>query len=449
VLISELAAADIGILGFGREGRAAWKFLRERLPDKQLVLYSEDDLDTEIRESLDPERDLLLRGPLQSHELKRHDLLVRSPGISPYRQELRDAAAAGVEFTSASSLWFAANPEARTICITGTKGKSTTTALTAHLLRASGLEVITAGNIGRPMLEFRDAKPDWWVIELSSYQLCDLEARPDIGAITNLSDEHLDWHGGQQAYRADKLRLADLLQGRPLVGNYLDLQLREALHNYPGVHWFNGSKGFCAGPAKVLQDGVPLSGTSPPGMPGRHNLANVAAAMTLAAVADGLPGDVAAALSDFQGLPHRLHELGTRNGLRYIDDSLSTTPVATLAALEALAGGQVTLLLGGLNRGLDWRAHTADFIRLAPNAVIGIPDSGPHILAMLEEGGLEPEGGMHQAQSLGQAVQMARKLTPPGGIVLLSPGAPSFPQFRDYRERAEVFANAAGFTELR
>ena len=166
-------------------------------------LFSESDIDEGFRQQLDPSIDELQLGPFDVENLSRFDLLVRSAGISIYRDELRQLRSRGVRFTTASSLWFAENPSAKTICITGTLGKSTTAKLTAHLLKHAGVSTCLAGNIGRPMLDCGGKVADWWVIELSSYQISDLEAKPDIVVLLNISEEHLDWHRGIENYIAD------------------------------------------------------------------------------------------------------------------------------------------------------------------------------------------------------------------------------------------------------
>ena len=150
-----------------------------------------------------------------------------------------------------------------------------------------------------------------------------------------------------------------------------------------------------------------------------------------------------AVLRRFEPLPHRLKEVHDDGRLRYVDDSLATTPVATLAALEAFRGTPVTVLVGGFERGLDWRALADRFRAAAPFALIGMPDNGPDVLAQLRAGGLCPPGGLHPVDDLQTGVSLARKLCPSGGIVLLSPGAPSFPRFENYRERGLAFAAAA------
>lgn len=432
--LPDLVGQDVAVLGAGREGLAIRDRLRTVAPGQALTFYSESALDEAAAAGLDP-RDRLVIGPLDGERLSRHDLLVRSPGVSPYRPALAQARNAGVRFTSGTNLWLAANPGARTIAVTGTKGKSTTTALLRHLLAAAGVRVDVAGNIGVPLVACDADAADWWVVELSSYQLCDLVERPSVGVLLNLSDEHLDWHGGADVYRRDKLRLADL--ATTVWANHGDPGLVKALGDRSGVHWFNGPGRPEVRDGALMEGGARLPGL--PSAPGEHNLANLAAAL---AVVDDLahrPADLADCLEAFRGLPHRLEFIGRHGGVTWVDDSLSTTPVATLAALRALRDGPVTVLVGGLDRGVDWRGHAEALRAARPHALVGLPDSGAAILAALRDEGLAPPGGFHEAEDMAQAVRRARAVTPDGGTVLLSPGAPSFPRYRDYRARAEAF----------
>jgi len=150
-------------------------------------------------------------------------------------------------------------------------------------------------------------------------------------------------------------------------------------------------------------------------------------------------------VAGFRPLPHRLQLLGERSGLRFVNDSISSTPVATVAALESFAGEALTLIVGGLDRGLDWVPYMGAFSAWMPHAVIGVPDNGPRILATLRDAGISPPAGLHEMPGLAEAVALAREISPPGAIVLMSPGAPSFPQFRDYRDRGVQFAGWCGF----
>jgi UDP-N-acetylmuramoylalanine--D-glutamate ligase len=370
-------------------------------------------------------------------------VLIRSAGISPYREPLVAAKAGGMRITTATNLWFAENPQANTICISGTAGKSTTSTLVAHLLGEAGLTARLAGNIGQPMLGIDAAGTDWWVIELSSYQITDFDGRPDMALLLNISQEHLDWHRGFAAYVNDKLRLAEVAGEGRVIANFEDRLLRRRLEPGPGIHWFNHPHGWrVVGNAVVGQGGQRIM--APESLPGSHNLHNLAAALTLLDRLDIEVPDLGRALDDFHGLPHRLELVGRKDGVRYINDSISTTPVSVAAALETIGYRDVVLLLGGMDRGLDWDSFAAGLAEYLPHAIIALPDNGPRILDSLARAGMQPAGGMHQAGGLEEAVELARELAPGGGAILLSPGAPSFPHFRNFEERGERFMELAG-----
>ena len=148
-------------------------------------------------------------GKKSLEKLTDFDIVIKSPGISYYRPEIKQAQAKGVEFTSATRLWFAEHTNDTTVCITGSKGKSTTSSLLTHLLRYAGKRVTLGGNIGTPMLDMLavEPRPDIWVLELSSYQLTDFNFSPTIGVLLNLFPEHLDWHGAVSTYYQDKIKL--------------------------------------------------------------------------------------------------------------------------------------------------------------------------------------------------------------------------------------------------
>ena len=323
--LSETENSRVAILGAGREGQAVWCQLRRRFPRKPIYLFSESAIDETFRQQLDPVIDVIRVGPLDVKILRQFDLLVRSAGISIYRQELRKLRSLGVQFTSASNLWFAENPTAKTICITGTLGKSTTASLVSQLLIHAGLRAVLAGNIGRPMLDCDQEDTDWWVIELSSYQVSDLEAEPDIVVLLNISEDHLDWHRGVENYRADKLKLAQLVSNGRIIANFSDKTLRENLKKHPDITWFNRPGNWQAGTNSVFRqrdesnrhNSTQNHVTAPDSLPGEHNLQNLAAALT---VVEALGLDIPRldeALSSFSGLPHRLQFIGERNGIRY------------------------------------------------------------------------------------------------------------------------------------
>ena len=408
--VDELHRRRIAIWGFAREGQAALRFLRER--DPCLAITVLDDADS-IRDV-----DVPLIGGRASiaATIGDFDVVVKSPGISLYDPLVLKARANGVQFTSLLNLWFADAPTCRTICVTGTKGKSTTTALIAHILRGVGWRAVAAGNIGVPVTELPREGLDAAVIEVSSYQAADFSGQCDIAVLTSLFQEHLDWHGSVAAYRRDKLKLLrharhSLISSEALAAVDEVLDLDRLSHGTfapcPDLHIGNR---YLARP---------------------HNLSNLAGAL---AVVRSLGADAAAALraaEDFPPLPHRQQEIGEVDGVLYVDDSISTTPEATIAALEVYRDRAVTVIIGGHDRGIDYGPLIERLLAAPPLRVVLMDASGERIAELL--------GAGIRAATMKEAVDVARKITPAGGVILLSPAAPSYGRYRSFIERGEDF----------
>ncbi|MEW9572447.1 UDP-N-acetylmuramoyl-L-alanine--D-glutamate ligase [Rhodanobacter sp. Si-c] len=436
--IAELAGKRVAVWGFGREGRAAIRAIRAQLPQLPLALYCSEG-EADAARAFDAALTVYGQEP-GSVALCAYDVVVKSPGISIYKPAVTTAQAQGTVFTSGTALWFADNPDARVVAVTGTKGKSTTTAFVAHLARALGVRTALAGNIGLPLLELQGRSADLWAVELSSFQTG--EAGPlELGVVTSLYEEHLDWHGSRERYVADKLKLADV--ARSLLVNATQPALLERVRQHPRLLRFGHDAGWHVAGDHIRRGTQAVFPLARVAAPGEHNALNACAA--LAALADlGMDALAAApALATFKPLPHRLQPLGTHDGVDWINDSISTTPQATLAALDSLAGREVTVIVGGHDRGLDW----SDFVRATKDRgalrVVAQGANGPRIALALRQAktGL-PLG---EAEDFADAVTMARTVTPAGGVILLSPGAPSFDQFHDYAERGRRFAELAGF----
>ncbi|GLQ94795.1 UDP-N-acetylmuramoyl-L-alanine--D-glutamate ligase [Dyella acidisoli] len=438
--IAELAGQRVAIWGFGREGRATIQALRKRLPELPLALYCSEAEAAEAQ-ALDAALRVYPREP-DAVALSAYDLVIKSPGISAYKPAIVTAQAQGTRFTSGTALWFAENPQARVIAVTGTKGKSTTTALIAHLARTSGVRTALAGNIGLPLLELLDQQADLWAIELSSFQTS--EAGPlALGVITSLYEEHLDWHGSRERYVADKLKLVDSAQR--LLVNAQQPSLLEKTTQHSQRLLFGQPEGWHVVEGFIRRGQTEVFPLARIAVPGPHNALNACAALA-ALEAMGIDAVAAAqGLASFHPLPHRLQPLGERDGLQWINDSISTTPLATLAALESLQGREVTVIVGGHDRGLDWAPFVDAVKSRTALRVITQGANGPRIAAALRAA--RADVPMGDVDKLTDAVEMARIITPEGGTVLLSPGAPSFDQFHDYAERGRRFAGLAGFDE--
>lgn len=441
---SALKNQSIAIWGYGREGRAALQYLRARLPGQAVTVFCNAQEATEINAFGDSA--ICCRSEPSGDDLAAFDVVVKSPGISKYRPEALAAQAKGTRFIGGTALWFAAHPEARTVCVTATKGKSTVSALIAHLLRSAGKRTALVGNIGTPLLETMDwnEQPEFWVIEMSSYQTFEA-VRPEVAVMLNFYPEHLDWHGSVQAYFDDKSALITQSQARHVVLNDEAPRVAALADGLDAaVHWFNTNTGWHAKGHTLYRGDAPVLDLRELPMPGQHNASNVCAALT---AIDALGLDAAAlapAARQFRPLPHRLQRLGEKNGIRYVNDSISTTPFASIAALECFTALPVAILVGGYDRGLEWDAF-ADYVAAhPPKAIIAMGQNGARIAERLRAIAA-PGFVLSEAVDLSDAVHQAQQALPEGGVVLLSPGAPSFGVYADYVARGRHFAELAGF----
>jgi len=423
---SDLPGARVGVWGLGREGHASLRKLRALGVEPVLV----DD------HPADP--DVLATGDGGLAALEGCDVVVKTPGLSRYRPEVARLTGLGIPVVGGLGLWLAERAGQdlhRVLCVTGTKGKSTTASVTGHLLTGLGYKCLVGGNIGVvPYDPAEQTDFDYWVIEVSSYQATDLPCTPPVTAVTSLHPDHLDWHGGVEQYYRDKLSIctqtgADLTVAS---GDSEVLRQREKLLG-PRVEW-------------VSQDDEPgADWMAPLGLLGRHNRRNaLIARRCLAAL--GVPGAsddqaMRAAAAGYHPLPSRLAPIGTIAGVTFVDDSLSTNVLPTLAALDAFPDRRIALIVGGHDRGIDYAPLAAGVLaRSAPTLVLTLPDSGPRISA--EIGRAAAGISVTDCPGLDEAVAAGFRWARPDGVVLLSPAAPSFGRFRDYRDRSEAFAHA-------
>jgi UDP-N-acetylmuramoylalanine--D-glutamate ligase len=355
------------------------------------------------------------------------DVVIKSPGVSRYRPEVEALVAAGVAVVGGLGLWLEEVDRSRVVCVTGTKGKSTTVAVLGHLLTKLGHRCFVGGNIGAPPFDpDAPADVDWWVIEVSSFQATDLSSAPGLVAVTSLHPDHLDWHGSEERYYADKLSICTKPGARRTVANGCDAVVRAHASLLGNVRW--------------VTDATP-SWIEQLGLRGSHNRIN--AAMAAACLEEmGVQvtgGALAEAASGFEGLPSRLQTIAARDGVEFVDDSLSTNVLPTKAAVEVFAGRRVALLVGGHDRNIDY-APLATFLARRPDPVlvVAMPDNGPRIHAAMVEAGVQSA----LVGSLEDAVVRGAAWARPDGVVLLSPAAPSFGRFADYRARAAAFAEA-------
>jgi UDP-N-acetylmuramoylalanine--D-glutamate ligase len=455
VTLDEVLGLRVAVWGLGAEG-AALVALARRHGVEPLLVDDRPDRDGGVPTgSSVAGAPVLLPADVSWTEV---DVVVRAPGVSRYRSELVDAEAAGVTVTTAMALWLEDYAEAPVVAVTGTKGKSTTAALAAEILRADGLEVELIGNIGVPVLDtYGRAGADAYVVEVSSYQAADVATSPEVVVLTSLAPDHLDWHGGVEPYYRDKLRLVTAGRAGGSDGRRTSCALAVSAGNAEAVRRTAGHpdrtlygpdgrvRVDAAGWVEV--DGSRVADAGRLRMPGRHNVWNLCGAVAGALLLRGRapsPGAVADVVAGFAGLPSRCHVLGVRDGRTYVDDALASNPFAAAASIGTFAGRPLTVVVGGADRGVDPRPMVEALAAHRPQAsVVILPPGADRLGEALAAGGLDP-GVVHLADDLHGAVARAASLTPDGGVVLFSPGAPTPDGAGGYRDRSRRFAAAAG-----
>ena len=463
--LADLAGRRIVVWGAGEEGAAALRLLQRWAPPRSLHVVVDERTPTTPTQV----EGIAVLTAAEAHlQFDTTDVVLKSPGVSPHHGALRQLLEQHrhIVCTGGTQVWFAEAAAhgalARTVAVTGSKGKSTTSSLIAALLQGCGRQVVLAGNVGRaPLdvlaagLEAGQAFPaeQWQVLELSSFQAAEVRHSPGVGVLTALFPEHLDWHLTVERYYADKLNLfghgvgvsvanlanADVARLSAELANLRGYNIESALHSESGC--------IVDGRGGAVVD----AGVSP--LLGQHNLENLCGALTAveAAGIDVKRADnrdaIAAALAAFQPLTHRLELVGTVAGRLVVDDGLSTAPEAAMAALDTYADRPVGIIVGGHDRGLDYhRLAVAVAQRTEPTWVVGVPQSGERIVAVVADACLQAaNANVHTSVSdFDDAVAALDALVPDGGVILLSPAAPSFGRFRDYRERSARFRELLG-----
>jgi UDP-N-acetylmuramoylalanine--D-glutamate ligase len=440
VRFSELDGATVGVWGAGREIRSFARELTNRLPAATIdvvALDAEPDEATRVLARQLGARIVQAADALAS--LHRCDIVVRSPGVKANRPELAALRSAGRVVTTATALWLAERAGRNVIGVSGTKGKSTTAALAAHVARASGAVVHLAGNIGIPAIDLLDVPADELaVIELSSYQITDLATGPEVAVMTNLYKEHTDWHGSEEEYRRDKLRLFELPDVRIAVVDPRNETIASAVRrSVAAIAEFGGDESWHVVPGGIAFGTEVRLATDRLPLPGEHNALNLCAALAALAAANVAVASLLDAVHGFHALPHRLQPVDESGGVLWVDDSISTTPESTQAALDSYRERPVVLLAGGQDRGQDY-APLAAALAARDVAVVGLPTTGARLVAAARTAGLAAERAL-EATDMESAVALARALAVPGAVVLLSPAAPSYDHYRDFEDRGDQF----------
>lgn len=385
---------SIAILGYGKEGVASETYMSALYPKKKIRIF--DDAHGE---------------PLEY--ASSCDCAIRSPGIQ--RKKV------ATQSTTATNLFFERYRKTHTIVgVTGSKGKSTTASLIAHLLTSSGKSCVLLGNVGTPMLSVDPIPQDTIIVlELSSYQLEDAQRAPNIAVVTSLFPDHIPYHGSIDAYYAAKRSIIE--RQRPDDKVFFAPQVGEL------PEWRNG----VIGSFSITSQTIPIK-MSETKLIGAHNESNMALALSVATELGVEEKGALTALKTFNGLTHRLQNIGTHRGITFYDDAIATTPEATIAALRAL-GSVETVFLGGDDRGYDFSELERLLPQFGVKHVVLFPDSGNRIVID------SSITNVFKTSTMKDAVAFAYEHTTPGGICLLSCASPSYSLWKNFEEKGAEF----------
>lgn len=445
-IIDKIKGKKIVILGFGKEGISTYRFIRKYFPEMPLTVA---DSNANLRtDEFDDPRLTFVKGEGYDQNLNDYDLIFKTPGISfnkvNYWIETE-------RITSQTNLFLEAyHPQV--IGVTGTKGKSTTSSLIYHILHSTGRDVLLAGNIGVPFFDIIDRMTDQTLVvaELSAHQLEFVQASPDCAVLLNLYQEHLDHFNSFNNYQIAKMNITKFQKYEDFfVYNGDDEHIPELMKRFEynrtrcifGTKVYNGLVACCTGDVihftlnGHVEDEYDLNGYH--NLPGTHNYYNIMAAIAVCRNKGLTHDEIMSGLRTFKGLPNRIEFVGKYHDISFYNDSISTIPEATIAAVKALRHVD-TLIVGGYDRGIEYQL-LIDFLR--ENPIPNIAFTGPagrRILKEWQEKGNLPENYIVE-DDFKKIVAFAYEKTSENRIVLLSPAAASYDQFKNFEERGKIF----------
>ncbi|HSX08719.1 MAG TPA: UDP-N-acetylmuramoyl-L-alanine--D-glutamate ligase [Candidatus Saccharimonadales bacterium] len=448
--ITDWEKKKVAVLGLGIEGLAVVQFLQRKGASLWILDKNQNNtIDNNLITQAEKLGVHFVFGKDYLSHLSDYDIIFRSPGVKRLLPELLEAEKNGAIITSQTKLFFELCP-CPIIGVTGTKGKGTTSTLIFNMLKEAGMDAYLGGNIGVPEITFLDKlqSSSIVVLELSSFQLQDLDKSPHIGVMLMVTSEHLDHHATLEEYIDAK---------RNLIRFQTPDDFAVINRDYPASNEsdvYTDGKVFYTSRERETENGCfalnrkitvrrngsddEIISTSEIALPGKHNLENVCAAVMAARLAGVSKQYIIHVLKTFTGLPHRLELVSTVNDVRYYDDSFSTTPETAIAAIESFGEPKI-LILGGSTKGSDF-TQLGKIIRESESikAIIGIGDEWEEIKAHI--GSLKSQILIIEgATTMKQIVAAASKIAQKGDVVLLSPACASFGMFKDYKERGEQF----------
>lgn len=423
----------VAIAGYGLEGKISYRYWRQRGDEVTIV-------DERVMSAHDlPYGAAAITGPGSFKALKDFDLVVRAPSIAADRLETKG------RVWSATNEFFA-HCQTPIVGVTGTKGKGTTSSLINAILQAAGKKTVLVGNIGQPALELLDEAnaADVVVFEMSSFQLWDIQKSPHVAVVLPIEPDHLDVHKNFKDYIEAKANIrrfqtaADVCIYHPT--NKYSAQIAAASRQSPAVRYAVADDGqvFVADGNFQAGDHV-ICSTDHLHLPGAHNLDNACAAIS-AARALGIDDEaVERGLQHFEGLPHRLELVRSLDGIDYYNDSFSSAPGATIAAVKSFNRPEI-LILGGIDKGADF-GEMATVIAAASQVkrVIIIGEIRNKLAAILKKHQVKAVIDVSEAKTMPEIVNQARAAATAGDVVILSPACASFDMFKNFYDRGDQF----------
>ncbi len=441
----------VAILGLGIEGLSSLKYLVKHGAQVSVLDEKEEDqIDSVILSEAKKLASGFSFGKNYLSNLADFNMISRSPGVRPDLPEILEAKDRGVEVASNMKLFFD-HSGAKIIGVTGTKGKGTTTTLIGEMLKKGGYKAFVGGNIGQPPLDFLDdvGSRDWVVLELSSFQLMDMEKSPHIAVVLMVTSEHLDWHKNSKEYVDAKYNIVSHQTEKDLAVINSDYRSSVVFAQHskaekvwvslaneedPGVfvkddkiwRWFRGKHEEIINTSEVM-------------LPGRHNLENACAAVATASVVGVSASDIRNVLREFPGLEHRLELVREWEGKSFYNDTFSTTPETAIAALRSFEK-PMTVILGGSSKNSDYTELGEEVVnnKHLVNVVL-IGETAGEIEKAIKRAGKPKAKLLHGKGDFEEIIKLATQVTPKGGIVLLSPACASFDMFENYKKRGEQF----------
>lgn len=414
------------ILGYGREGKSTYSYIRKHLPEKELFVG-------DMKEpAIDDENTRVIFGENYLRCLGDFDIVFKSPGIAFLEDDMYPET---TEITCQTDM-FLRFCKPTVVGITGSKGKTTTSTLIYEMLKAGGVNTCLIGNIGVPVFEKADEGDDLVaVIEMSSHQLEFTTASPQVAVLVNIYEEHLDhYKTGFEGYVNAKLNIAR----HQKAGNTVIYNPEQDLTGI--VDW---DKVIVNGNGKPVTFTDAENDTfvnelwkSTEHLKGEHNRQDIAYALAAARVF-GVSDDAARqAIKGFGGIEHRMEYVGEINGVKYYNDSIATIPTAVMGAVKAL-GNVDTLLFGGLDRGIDYKDFIDFLDKSSVNNLVGLPETGHNIIAELKKAGCNKN--MFCAEDMADAVSVCSKCTAKGKACLFSPAAASYNFYKNFEEKGKHY----------